>query len=401
MNLIGEKIGKIRFKNIDTPICIILIILASFDLFRAYAEVSIINVIFAIKEVIICLIFIDYLIKKRPKISENQIVIFFSIVLFFSINIRFDVGVLLNLVFVKYLIIYFITYLFFSICNLSAEEKSIKLLSNIFLIYSIFSLIQGFFFPQLTVRSGRISGFANPSFLSLIYLYIYVYWISENKPLLAFWFLLSGLITMTKTFFVVAPIVILSSFLISNKKRIISLMLGITLISTVIIVQNNTEMMYTFDRAYKVLIERDADEYNSFEDRQSRKTDFEKYNSGNFLIGYGTATASAATTFVKEKFDITVNHSVDFENQYLNLYYSGGIIGLFIIYVPIFLVFIRVLNYKTSLKNKYTFYIYLFIFLLYGLTLNVIESFTSCIISLLYLIYEERKIKCGNRLSND
>ncbi len=401
MKKIGLRIGKIRFNNIDSVVIEGIILLASFDLFRAYADIKVINAIFAVKEIVLIALFLYYLIERRTKIPSNIVYLYLISILYLGLNIRFDTGVLLYFVFLKYFTVYYIALSIVSICNIESEKKAIDILTYIFITYSFFSLIQGFLFPQYMVRAGRVSGFANPSYLSLIYLYLYLYWTKNNRILLAMWFVMSGCLTMTKTFFVISPVAIIGSLFISEKKKYLLSMIGIALATTTIIVCNNQEMLYTFDRAYKVLIERDANEYNSFEDRNSRGIDFEKYNSGNYFCGYGTASASAATSFVNEKFNIQIPHATDFENQYLNLYYSSGILGLILVYLPIILIFIKVLISSINFNKKILFYLYLIVFLLFGLTLNVIESFTSCIISLLFLIYEERSILRCDRLPHD
>ena len=102
MKKIGLRIGKIRFNNIDSVVIEGIILLASFDLFRAYADIKVINAIFAVKEIVLIALFLYYLIERRTKIPSNIVYLYLISILYLGLNIRFDTGVLLYFVFLKY-----------------------------------------------------------------------------------------------------------------------------------------------------------------------------------------------------------------------------------------------------------------------------------------------------------
>lgn len=396
----GLCIGKIFCNKFDRIIIILFVILAAGDLFRAYADQNLINAIFALKELIIISAFILLFIINKYKLSYFEIGYIILLLIYSIVNSRDEYGVLLHLVFIKYIFVYIFSFYIFNHLNLNTLTVGCNLLVNIFWIYSVFSIIQGLFSPDSLVRSGRISGFANPSFLSQIYLYCFIYNISQDKIFKGLWFIVAGFLTMTKTFFVAAPIIVIISIVYSKQRtKIIGLILfAIPLVLGV--VENNKEMFITFDRAYKVLIERDQTEYNSMDDRVNRIEPFINSNSGSFIIGYGTGKASSASVFLLEKLGVSANNTIDFENQYLNFYYSWGVLGIILIFWPIINLTYAVYHLKGGKDDKRSYNLYLITFLLFGITLNIIEAFTSCIVSLIFLFYAKQKIKNSHRLSH-
>lgn len=397
----GSVNGGKSFNKYDVNTLYLFIILASGDLFRAYAEINVINSIFAIKEIIVIIEFIIFFLYHKYKLNNNNIGYICILLLYSIVNCQNDIGVLLHFIFIKYITVYILTYFIFNHLQLTTLTYGCNLVIVIFGIYSIFSLFQGLLFPDSTVRYGRISGFANPSYLSLIYLYCFIYLVSNEKLYKGLWFLIVGFLTMTKTFFVVTPIILLFSIIYNrSRKKIITIIL-IAVPFIIFIIQNNAEMLTTYDRAFKVLIERDESEYNSMADRISRIKTFEDNNSGNFIIGYGTGKAGSAGVFLADKLNLEIKNTLDFENQYLNIYYSWGVIGLLLLFSPIIYLTYQVYRYNNSNRKIKSYYSFLITFLLYGITLNIIESFTSSIISLLFLFYGKQKAKSCNRLPND
>lgn len=396
----GLRIGKIFCSKFDRIIIILFVILAAGDLFRAYADQNLINAIFALKELIIISAFILFFIINKYKLSYSEIGYIFLLLIYSIVNSRDEYGVLLHIVFIKYIFVYIFSFYIFNHLNLNTLTVGCNLLVNIFWIYSVFSIIQGLFSPDSLVRSGRISGFANPSFLSQIYLYCFIYNISQEKIFKGLWFIVAGFLTMTKTFFVAAPIIVIISIVYSKQRtKIIGLIL-LTIPLVLGVVENNKEMFITFDRAYKVLIERDQTEYNSMDDRVNRIEPFINSNSGSFIIGYGTGKASSASVFLLEKLGVSADNTIDFENQYLNFYYSWGVLGIILIYWPIINLTYAVYHLKGGKDDKRSYNLYLITFLLFGITLNIIEAFTSCIVSLIFLFYAKQKIKNSHRLSH-
>jgi len=400
MKRIGLNCGKIYLSKLDYYSVIALTLLASFDLFRAYAEIGILNAFFSIKEFIIIGLFTLYFCYKKIRIRSSNVFYFIFLILYMILNCRNDKGVILLFVYIKYVIVYLLGYLLLSQLNVDLLKSGCKIVTGIFGFYSIFSVIQGFLFPDTLVRSGRISGSANPSFISLIYLYSFIFCFFNKKTISALWFLVVGVLTMTKTFFVTAPIVSMTAIFFSKKRKIVILLIAFIIPILSFVIKNNIELYYTFDRAYKVLIERDGNEYNSMDDRIDRIENFERQNSGFFLFGYGTGRASSAAIFVNEKLNTNINGTLDFENQYLNIYYSMGLVGILLLYLPILSIIKCVFNKEIKFKCKLEFYLYLISFLLFSITLNLIESFTGVLISLLFLVYSQKNVCDIHRLQN-
>lgn len=377
-----------------------MVILASLDLFRAYADIGAVNIIFAFKECIIIGLFILYFYINRTKVTGSFIALFLCLILYVILNCRNENGLILQFVFIKYIVVYFFSYLILSHIGFKFLELGCRIVIFIFGVYSIYSVIQGVISPDSLVRAGRISGTANPSFISVIYLYSFIFCFFEKKTIPALWFLFAGILTMTKTYFVTSVLITLLISIFSKRKKHIIVLVSIIIPIVSGIIKNNIELYYTFDRAYKVLVDQDDREYNSMDDRITRIDGFKEKNSGMFLFGYGTGRASSGTTFVKEKLDIDIDGAIDFENQYLNIYYSMGVIGLFLLYFPIIFIVKCVIAKKTRVKEKLEFYLYLMSFLLYSITLNLIESFTGIIISLLFLLYSQKHVCNRYRLSD-
>lgn len=301
------------------------------------------------------------------------------------INIDLE-GVLLSLIYLKYVIVFFFSYLILKNLSLNVLQTGCKVIIGIFFIYSIVAIFYGIAFPDSLIRSGRISGFANPSFLSYIYLLCFLYMFFKHYALWAIWFIVVGCLTLTKTFIVAFCVVLVYLILLSSQrlKLLVAMSLIIPVLSYVLTL--NQEMYITYDKALSVLIDRDSREYNSMNDRIERISYFEEHNSGNFIWGYGTGKAGSAAVFLKDKMGQNVEHLTDFENQFLNIYYSLGILGLFLLYYPFIAKLVVVFKKKISLRKKHPFYLSIIVFVLYNITLNVLESFTACIITLLFLV---------------
>lgn len=381
-----------RYSNIAV---LIIILLASLDLFRAYLEIELVNSIFALKELVLLVLFIHLCRKKNIKISNSILIVFIFSIFYCGINVVNQGSFILYFVFLKYLIVYYITYIVFDNSNLAVLQKAVNLLVCIFFIYSLISYVRLFLFSDSLFRSGRISGDANPSFLSYIYLLCFLYAFTKNKIFIATWFAIAGFLTLTKTYFVALVIIALCLIVFSSHRMKV---LFISFIMTVVfayVVTLNDDIFIAFDKALTVLLYKDNNEYNSFEDRISRISTFREENTGNFISGYGTGKASSASVFVDEKLGVKIDSTIDFENQMLNFYYSLGVLGLFMMYYPFGSKAWIIFNTPKG-SAKYFFFLFLIAFGLYNMTLNILESYTTCIISLLFLFVFEKEFRKNN-----
>lgn len=383
-------------KRCDTFVVTSFVLLASFDLFRAYIEVPAINYIFAFKEVLlICLLFIQCRINS-VKITPSFLAVMLLTIFYCGINVVDENGIFLSLIFLKYVLVYFTTYLIFRNLSLDILRKGTKTVLFVFFVYSVTSLFYAFAFPDSMVRAGRMSGSANPSFLSYIYLLCFLYTFFNNHKFWSVWFILVGFLTLTKTFFVACCIVLIYLLIFSSYRgRILLTMLVIVPILSYVLTLNN-DVYITYNKALAVLIDRDSNEYNSMDDRIGRIATFERKNSGNFIWGYGTGKAGASTTFLREKIGIELDNLTDFENQILNIFYSLGIFGILLLYYPFVNHLVAIRRKKMFFREKHCFYLFLIVFVLYNLTLNILESFTSCIITLLFLMEYGKEIENRN-----
>lgn len=387
--------NSLSLKRYDVLIILFIIILASFDLFRGYIENAAVNSFFALKEVLLLFLFGLFVSKTHHTyISRSFLLVAFTFIIYCFLNIRNDGGILLFFIFYKYLIVYYLCYVIFTNIELSLIVKGCNLLLIIFFCYSVFSILQLVIAPDTLVRSGRMSGFANPSYLSYIYILCFLFSVAEKKSLFPIWFAIVGFLTLTKTFFVAFSLVLVYLIIFSTYrfKLLVALFLLIPIMGYII--QLTPDVYIAFDKAVTVLTDRDTNEFNSLDDRFSRVDKFKEGNNGSFVFGYGTGRADPASVFLGEKLGKNLPNTVDFENQYLNVFYSLGVIGVVLFYYPFVANINRTLLSKKKIIEKHEIRLFYLVFLLYNVTLNIVESFTACIISLLFLAFYEKK--CQN-----
>lgn len=376
----------------NTFIVSIILLLASLDLFRAYLENSTVNLFFAFKEIFLfCLLFL-FIRRNHVNITSSLLLIMLLTFFFCLINVNIE-GILLSFIFLKYVLVLFLSYLIFKNVSLEVLQKGSCVILGIFFIYSIAATYYGLVSPDYMVRSGRISGFANPSFLSYIYLLCFLYAFFKHYNILSIWFIVVGCLTLTKTFLVTFFIVLIYLILLSPQRLKLLLAMAIIIPILSYVLTLNQEMYIAFDKALDVLINRDSMEYNSMDDRIGRISSFEKSNSGNFIVGYGTGKAGSAAIFLKDKMGQNLMNLTDFENQILNIFYSLGVLGLFLLYYPFINQLVLVYKRKICLRKKHPFYLFFIVFMLYNFTLNILESFTACVITLLFLVMYGKKIE--------
>ena len=380
----------LSMKRYDVVIVLLIIVFASCDLFRGYLDSSIINAFFSLKELLLVSLFVLYANKIGLCVNRSFLFVSILFLTYCSLNTRSIDETFLFFIYLKYLIVYYLCYVIFVNTRKEILQKAANILLAIFFFYSLFSIFQLTIYPDSLVRSGRMSGFANPSYLSYIYLLCFLFAYKQRSFYMGIWFIIVGFLTLTKTFFVVFLLVLIYLVIYSSKRfKLLSIILILSP-CMYYVVQQNQDVFITFNRAITVLTDSESGEYNSLEDRFSKISDFKKNNDGTFIWGYGTGKAGPATIFASEKMNKDFPHTVDFENQFLNIYFSLGFLGLLLFYYP-FYNKAKYLLFNRNFKNKHIIRLFFLVFLLYNMTLNILESFTACIISLLFLILYEKE----------
>jgi len=238
------------------------------------------------------------------------------------------------------------------------------------------------------------NNFANPNTIGLILSTIYLlslYKYFKNKKKYYLFFLLLFLITVLFTgsrksiglIFLYSLLLSLLNFKLSIKKFIrYSLLTSLLITLLLFLYSNNAYFRYQVIRRF----ENTFNSGSNF-DRESDELRYNMLINGLHIFFDSPLYGHGADTY-KHFSEIYFNRKTYSHNNYIELLVGTGLFGLFLFYLPIFLVFLKLFMYIRISNNKlliYTLLIYIFlnIFLLSFLTVLYYDKFTLIILTII------------------
>ena len=379
-----EKIS-IKKKYLLYTISIVLFL----DPIRAYTNLAFLGNIGVLKEfiilVIILFLYYDKLIKlltfRKPKLFIIYFLLFGS---YICIQLFRNYEFIITIASLKY--IFWITsfLLIFKSFNKNELECSLNIIGKLFFVYCILTSFQQVYGFNIRLE-GRGGLTANPSILSFIYLIFCFFYLINKKYFYCWIFLLGGILTFTKTFFVALSMSLLFYFIVTRsylKLRFIFTSLVFAVIITTFIGSSDRLKQY-WGTSFRILTLSEKVGENSFNSRTDKFISIFSGNDFNLMIGNGFGTAGYGLVFAQKKLGFTdklPKYYINAESTYYNQILSIGLIGILFYFTPLIFLFFK--NYFRYLhkKNYNSLFTMLFIiiYFVFCFTLNMFEGFITC-----------------------
>ncbi len=388
--------------NILKNILLIYCFFIFLDPIRAYIDIGFFKYIGPLKGFILFLLLILIYIYKQTisyKINKTYFLYFSIFTSYIFIESIRSENIVLTMINLKYYFWWWGSFFIFIYFDKKEIETALSLLAKLFSVYAILTIIQIVFFQDTLRLGGRGGLTANPSILSYIYLSLAIFAFYKMKKLMAYILILAAFLTFTKTF-MAAFFSMIFLWILAEKKQRLKTMMWIFLFSIIAFftISNNEYLSKSFGTAWRILTYQERVDNNSFEIRKQRLKRIVENNDFNNILGIGFGRAGNSVDFANEKLGLQYSNTINTESMYMNTYIQLGIIGLIIIYMPIVLFFYR-LN-KVRKKNFFIFkkeaivvLLYIYVFLVYNLTLNMFEGFAQVNLFSLYIAYGIKILK--------
>ena len=246
--------------------------------------------------------------------------------------------------------------LIFNSFNKNELECSLNIVGMLFITYCILTSLQQIYGFNIRLE-GRGGLSANPSILSFIYLIFAYFYLVNKKYFFCCIFILGGILTFTKTFFVALLISLVYYLIITRSYLKLRFMISsfsfIALILTFI--GSSDRLKQYWGTSFRILTLSEKVGENSFSSRTDKFTSVFSKDEFHVLIGNGFGTAGNGFVFARKKLgyiDKLPNYYINAESTYYNQILSIGLIGILFYFLPlIFLFFKSYLRYLH--KNNY------------------------------------------------
>lgn len=371
------------------------------DPIRAYTDFDFLGKIGVLKEFILILGILFLYYDKWKKllcvpVKKLLFIYFFLICGFILIQLFRNYEFIITLSSLKYIFWLISFLLIFNAFNKNELECSLKIIGILFFTYCILTSLQQIYGFNIRLE-GRGGLSANPSILSFIYLIFSYFYLVNKKYLICCIFLLGGILTFTKTFFVALLISLVYYLIITRSYLKLRFMISSLCFLALILsfIGSSDRLKQYWGTSFRILTLSERVGANSFSSRTDRFTSVFSRDDFNVLIGNGFGTAGNGLIFAQKKLGYTdklPKYYINAESTYYNQILSIGFIGILFYFLPLIFLFTK--SYLRYLhKNNYNLLFimqFIIVFFVFCFTLNMFEGFISCgLLSIIITLYSK------------